>query len=154
MDKDVVVHPHPTQALAPHHVDLRGKNPGVHRVLCQVALQLAKQALALARLRSLSEAQWAASAGRAPAFDDERLDEVVWRYRARNFPATLTDEERARWQAHCAARLIEGQAGAMTLQRFQERIDALAAEREDDEAAMDLLGALVDYGEQIAPEAD
>ena len=108
----------------------------------------------LARLRGLSEAQWAASAGRAPAFDDERLDEVVWRYRARNFPATLTDEERARWQAHCAARLIEGQAGAMTLQRFQERIDALAAEREDDEAAMDLLGALVDYGEQIAPEAD
>lgn len=106
----------------------------------------------LVRLRGLGEAQWAASAGRAPAFDDERLDEVVWRYRARNFPGTLTDEERARWQAHCAARLIEGQAGAMTLQRFQERIDALAAEREDDEAAMDLLGALVDYGEQIAPD--
>ena len=106
----------------------------------------------LVRLRGLTEAQWAASAGRAPAFDDERLDEVVWRYRARNFPATLTDDERRRWQAHCAARLLDGASGAQTLAHFQERIDALAAEREDDERAMDLLGALVDYGEQIAPE--
>ena len=56
MDEDGVVHPHPAQALAPHHVDLRGKNPGVHGVLCQVALQLAKQALALAWLHGLSVA--------------------------------------------------------------------------------------------------
>ena len=38
------------------------------------------------------------------------------------------------------------------LQAAWPELDALAAEREDDEAAMDLLGALVDYGEQIAPD--
>lgn len=39
-------------------------------------------------------------------FEDERLEEVFWRYRARNFPQTLSADEQQRWHAHCAARLI------------------------------------------------
>ena len=33
-------------------------------------------------------------------FDDGRLAELVWRYRARNFPQTLTPEDQERWEAH------------------------------------------------------
>jgi exodeoxyribonuclease-1 len=33
-----------------------------------------------------------------PAFADERLEELLFRYRARNFPDTLNDAELERWQ--------------------------------------------------------
>jgi len=94
--------------------------------------------------------------GQAPprvAFDDARLDELVWRWRARNFPATLSEEERARWQQHCAARLHGGAGGALTLAAYQQRIDALAEAHADDERALALLEALADWGEQVAPPA-
>ena len=64
-------------------------------------------------------------AARHPLFDDERLPELVFRYRARNFPATLDDRDRVRWQAHCAVRLIDGEHGARTLHEFDAALDAL-----------------------------
>mgnify|MGYP006174999505 CR=1 FL=1 len=51
-------------------------------------------------------------AWREAGFDDPRLPELVFRYRARNFPATLTPEEVQRWQAHCQARLLHGEGVA------------------------------------------
>ena len=85
-------------------------------------------------------------------FDDARLGELVWRYRARNFPDTLNDAERARWGEHRSARLMAGEGGALTLQAFFDRIDALA-ESGDDERAQSVLEALYEWGEHLAPEA-
>jgi len=103
----------------------------------------------LQRLRGLSAD---ALAGKHPAFEDGRLDELLFRYRARNFPQTLDDDERARWSAHCSARLHGGEGGgALTLAAYQERIDALA--ESTDERGREILEALVDYAEQIAPPA-
>jgi exodeoxyribonuclease I len=65
-------------------------------------------------------------AARHPLFDDERLAELVFRYRARNFPDTLDDRDRARWQTHCAARLVDGEHGARTLPEFDAALGALA----------------------------
>jgi exodeoxyribonuclease-1 len=45
-------------------------------------------------------------------FDDPRLPELLFRYRARNFPETLTGEERQRWYGFCQQRLSEPQWGA------------------------------------------
>jgi exodeoxyribonuclease-1 len=87
-----------------------------------------------------------------PAFADARLDELLFRYRARNFPATLDDALRAQWAEHCAHRLHDGAGGAQTLESFFERIDAL--EEDADERGQEILGALVDYATQIAPERD
>lgn len=54
-------------------------------------------------------------------FDDERLPELLFRYRARNFPETLSDEERARWRLFCQQRLTDAQWGAPnTLQDFEK----------------------------------
>ena len=54
-------------------------------------------------------------------FDDERLPELLFRYRARNFPETLSDEENARWTLFCQQRLTDAQWGAPnTLQDFDE----------------------------------
>jgi exodeoxyribonuclease-1 len=79
------------------------------------------------------------------------LSELVFRYRARNFPASLTEAETRRWHAHCADRLHRGAGGARSLANYLEQIDALA-ETTTDDSAQEILGALVDYGEAIAPE--
>ncbi|MBI3156537.1 MAG: exodeoxyribonuclease I [Burkholderiales bacterium] len=106
----------------------------------------------LQRLRALPPGDLAA---RQPAFDDARLGELLFRYRARNFPATLDDDGRARWQQHCAERLHAGAGGALTLAAFMARVDELAeaALQHDDERAQALLEALHDYAATIAPEA-
>ena len=103
----------------------------------------------LERLRVLSGEQLA---DKHPGFVDERLDELFFRYRARNFPDTLNEAELARWHALRVARLHEGQGGSLSLQAFFERIDALSETlSDDDERGQDILGALYDYAEQIAP---
>ena len=83
------------------------------------------------------------------AFDDKRLEEILFRYRARNFADTLSAQENERWVDHCSARLHEGAGGSTTLSEFFERIDQL--NEEADERGQEILGALYDYAEQIAP---
>ncbi len=108
---------------------------------------------ALQRLRGLTPAELAT---RRTGFADPRLAELLLRYRARNFPATLSEAERATWEEHRAHRLLDGAGGALTLDDFMARVDALGedAEERGDERAQDLLGALVDYATAIAPERD
>lgn len=84
-------------------------------------------------------------------FDDERLAELLLRYRARNFPQTLSDAEQAQWQAHRSARLLAGEGGALTLAALFDRIDALA-ETTEDERGQGVLEALYEWAEQLAPE--
>lgn len=83
------------------------------------------------------------------AFDDPRLEQLFFRYRARNFPASLSGPERQEWEAHRAARLFNGTSGALTMQSFSEQIDALSAHA--DERGEAILSALYDYAESIAP---
>ena len=102
----------------------------------------------LERLRTLGADQLAAA---RTGFDDPRLDELLFRYRARNFAPSLSEDERERWQSHCADRLHRGVGGGLTLAAYQERIDVLAETA--DERGQAILEALVDYAEQIAPSA-
>jgi len=105
---------------------------------------------ALNRVRATPPEQLAERAAQGKlAFHDGRLDELVFRWRARNFPATLSAEEAERWQAHCTARLHGGEGGALTLAAFMDRIDQLGETA--DERGEEILGALYDYAEQIAP---
>jgi exodeoxyribonuclease I len=109
---------------------------------------------ALNRLRTLSPLALAERVqGGRVAFADGRLEELLFRWRARNWPETLAIEERERWQAHCVARLVGG-SGTLSAAAFQERVDALfdAALERGDERAQDLLDQLSDYATQIAPE--
>ena len=52
-------------------------------------------------------------------FDDVRLPELLFRYRARNFPHTLSVQEQQRWQLFCQQRLSDPAKGApLTLEGF------------------------------------
>ncbi len=84
-------------------------------------------------------------------FDDERLAELVLRYRARNFPETLSGPEQAHWQAHRRARLMAGEGGALTIAGLFDRIDTLA-ESTEDECGQGILESLYEWAEQLAPE--
>ncbi|MNZ89550.1 Exodeoxyribonuclease I [compost metagenome] len=65
--------------------------------------------------QQLAQEQW--------PFDDERLPELLFRYRARNFPDTLSASEQERWKLFCQQRLSDARWGAPnTLQDFYEAI--------------------------------
>jgi exodeoxyribonuclease-1 len=84
------------------------------------------------------------------AFEDARLPELLFRYRARNFPATLSSEERARWAEHRAARLhgepLRGMHNCASLRR---RIAELRLERAGDARALAILEALDAYSNEL-----
>ncbi|MBS0392108.1 MAG: exodeoxyribonuclease I [Proteobacteria bacterium] len=101
----------------------------------------------LNRLRSLSGEELAHE---RLGFDDPRLAELVWRYRARNFAQTLSPEELQRWEAHRTTMLVEGEGGGLTFDTLFEQLDTLGAAA-DDERTGDILGAIYDYAESIAP---
>ncbi len=101
----------------------------------------------LNKLRALPPAELAHS---RTGFDDERLEELVFRYRARNFEATLSPEHAERWEAHRAARLLEGEGGARNVDAFLAELDVLSDTA--DERGEAVLGALYEYAEMIAPE--
>lgn len=65
-------------------------------------------------------------------FQDRRLGELLFRYRARNWPETLDDGERSRWEAFRHTRLTDPEAGAsITLSAYREHLARLRAERPD-----------------------
>lgn len=64
--------------------------------------------------------------GDLPPFDDARLPELHFRYRARNYPESLSAAEQERWAVFCRQRLIAPEYGAPnTLQRFETDLRAL-----------------------------
>ncbi|MGJ7508764.1 exodeoxyribonuclease I [Variovorax sp. GT1P44] len=100
----------------------------------------------LTQLRSLSPTQLAQA---RTGFDDPRLEELLFRYRARNFVETLNEEEAERWEAHRVARLLEGEGGVRNVDELFAEIDTLAETA--DARAEEILGALYEYAEAIAP---
>ena len=100
----------------------------------------------LNQLRAMTPEKLAAA---QPGFQDMRLEEMLFRYRARNFPMSLTDHEMQRWEEHRAARLFEGDGGARTIEMLFSEIDQLS--EDTDARGEEILGALYDYAEAIAP---
>jgi exodeoxyribonuclease I len=100
----------------------------------------------LNQIREMKPQQLAAA---QPAFQDGRLDDLLFRYRARNFPETLSADESQRWEEHRAARLFDGAGGARTIEQLFAEIDALS--ETTDERGHEILGDLYDYAESIAP---
>lgn len=84
-------------------------------------------------------------------FEDQRLSELLFRYRARNFPDSLSDEEREKWARYCQRRLREPEAGAtITLQQFTKEILDKLAEPGVSGSDESILKSLLAHGEQIS----
>ncbi len=83
------------------------------------------------------------------SFHDKRLNTLLFRYRARNFPKTLSDEESQRWQRFCHSRLIDGDFGSgLTTEQFQQQLLTLA-QREQGEREQRLLDQLSSWAQEM-----
>ncbi|OOZ42802.1 exodeoxyribonuclease I [Solemya elarraichensis gill symbiont] len=72
-------------------------------------------------------------AGSRPSFKDERLQTLYFRYRARNWPEYLSEEEQRQWAEFCRTRLFDGAYGStLTVDEFYLRIEAMLEERQDE----------------------
>ncbi|MEN5062000.1 exodeoxyribonuclease I [Luteimonas sp. TWI1416] len=80
-------------------------------------------------------------------FEDPRLDELLFRYRARNWPDTLSPDERHRWDEYRRLRLGPGTtASEQDFDGYFTQIDALRADHAQSPTHQALLDALVDWG--------
>ncbi len=84
------------------------------------------------------------------AFHDERLPDLLFRYRARNWPETLSPEENERWLQLRRQRLTQGTGGdSLTIEQYFNQLAALRAEYTDDANALNILDALEQWGKNI-----
>lgn len=83
-------------------------------------------------------------------FRDTRLGEMLFRYRARNFPSSLNADEQVRWKAFCHWRLTSKDAQAsLILPEFYVRLAQLAADASLSEQQQLLLKQLAVYADKL-----
>ncbi|MBM7455925.1 exodeoxyribonuclease-1 [Oceanisphaera litoralis] len=76
-------------------------------------------------------------------FSDARLPELLFRYRARNYPHTLSEQEWQRWRQHCQDRLAE------LAEPYMHRLEQLVIEHQEDEHKLALLQAVARYVQSL-----
>ena len=86
----------------------------------------------------------------AAQFEDPRLQELVFRYQARNWPGSLDATQQARWDAYRHARL-DSDIGLSeySFETYNGTIASLRHAHADDGRAQALLDALQDWGNAI-----
>ncbi|MET1024801.1 MAG: exodeoxyribonuclease I [Pseudoxanthomonas sp.] len=87
---------------------------------------------------------------RAFGFKDPRLDELLFRYRARNWPLTLDSGEQARWDDYRRQRLASGSTTSeYSLDGFFEELAGLRARHAEEGGKLVLLDQLEAYGRAL-----
>lgn len=84
-------------------------------------------------------------------FKDERLQELLFRYRARNYPDSLTSEESERWEEFRTQRLMAPKKGWLSLEAFGLELQRLASDPELTPQGQQILEDLHLYGESLVP---
>ncbi len=85
-----------------------------------------------------------------PAFEDARLPELLFRYRARNWPHTLSAEERQRWEEFRRYRLTDPGGGAsIVLKDYCQQLSRMAVDPELTAEQRELVNVLLDWPEAL-----
>ena len=83
-------------------------------------------------------------------FKDTCLDELLFRYRARNWPQTLTLPEQQRWDEYRRRRLsLDVGLSEYTFESWQSELDGLRAQHADDGGKLVLLDQLQAWGNTL-----
>ncbi len=103
------------------------------------------------RMQQIRETPVDQLAGLHFAFDDARLPEMLFRYRARNWPETLNETERQRWDEYRQTRLFDADGGgAIQLDEYLAQLDLLAADEGLSAERRALLPKLLEWAERVA----
>jgi exodeoxyribonuclease-1 len=75
---------------------------------------------------------------------------MLFRYRARNFPASLSEAEQQLWGEHCFSRLTEPQGGgSIVMDAYNESIERQLSDPELADEKRLILHALQEYGDML-----
>ena len=106
-----------------------------------------KDRTTMERIRRMSPKQLATTSF---SFDDLRLPEMLFRYRARNYPESLNQEEQERWEIHRRERLTRpGCGGSIVLDEYRKLLNKLKEESAIDSVKKKILDELSEYGESL-----
>ncbi|MFT4769540.1 MAG: exodeoxyribonuclease-1 [Glaciecola sp.] len=83
------------------------------------------------------------------AFEDSRLEEMVFRYRARNYPQTLSEEENVLWEEFRFARISEDDGRSLSLEGLNELIEERLAAPQLSESDKHVLEELQRWGDSL-----
>ena len=82
-------------------------------------------------------------------FDDPRLEEMLFRYRARNYKTTLSNDELKQWDVYRHEKFSNPAASHRTMNQFYAEIDAIRQAPDTIGSQLALLDELVGYAESI-----
>ena len=74
---------------------------------------------------------------------------MLFRYRARNYPATLSSDEQALWREFCRERFSVADGSSLTMEAYMQRIKELKAQPEISTRELDILDELDAYGRSV-----
>ncbi len=81
---------------------------------------------------------------------DQRIPEMLFRYRARNFPETLDLQEQKNWNEYRMTRITRTDGGgSIALDEYRTRIEALREIHANDRGKLTLLDQLEQYEQQL-----
>lgn len=85
-----------------------------------------------------------------PGFDAAKLEELLFRYRARNWPETLQGQERLRWDEFRRERLTQaGAGGSIVLDDYRKQLSRLAVDATLTPAQRAVIDALLDWPREL-----
>ncbi len=87
----------------------------------------------------------------AGSFNDPRLEELLFRFRGRHAPQTLSEAERDEWRRECRRQLEFAPNGGLSLESYLQQIQVRG--READEPQREILRELWRWGQDQAAEA-
>jgi exodeoxyribonuclease-1 len=82
-------------------------------------------------------------------FKDKRLPEMLFRYRARNHPETLSSDEQAQCLEHCRSRLVDRESGHLNFTDFYAEIEQLRAQMAADDQGSTILDDVAAFGAEL-----
>ncbi len=83
-------------------------------------------------------------------FEDPRLPVMLFRYRARNFPGTLSEAEQERWETERLQRLLAPESSKILgLQAFRDEIARERANLADDAKALKILREIENWADSL-----
>ncbi|MBT1065167.1 exodeoxyribonuclease I [Bowmanella sp. Y26] len=83
-------------------------------------------------------------------FDDPRLKTLLFRFRARNYPATLNADELNKWQEHRRFRLLDSSSPAsLHMEEYLREVERLGHVYQQDGNKLAILRALYQYAQSI-----
>lgn len=84
------------------------------------------------------------------SFQDPRGEEMFFRYKARNYPEALQEDEHERWEKHCFNSLM-GTGPGLNFDQFALALQEAAVQYQNDQEKMFILQELQLYAESIYP---